>query len=245
MAPRPGETVQQARPTLHWNNVGATSYDIQYANNPDFFIPENVENIADTFYRVDLKLDNGQYSWRIRPAGGEYSPAYSFTVMVEKATGTVAFDISPSGDVYIDEALVRSGISSAEMPLDEGQHRIRVVNEDAVNKEFSDNIVISPDTLVALSYTFRMPSATPPPVSRPKPADKLGELRVGSRPTIGADIYIDNELQSRKTPTAFRLKPGLHVVRAVLVIDGVTHERTDSVNISSGGSDRIMFDFEN
>ena len=67
---------------------------------------------------------------------------------------------------------------------------------------------------------------------------------MGSKPTIGAVIYIDGTLQERKTPTAFQLKPGQYNVRAVLDIDGVARERQQTVSVIADSSARVIFDFE-
>jgi hypothetical protein len=140
--------------------------------------------------------------------------------------------------------LIQRNSSGTSVELEAGQHTVRLVNADAIDKEILDDIIVTADTTIALSYSFRFPSSASRPTTQTRPAATQGELTIGSKPTIGADIYIDGELQSRKTPSAFKLAPGLHRIRAVLIIDGNPQQRADSVTIAAGASEKIIFDFE-
>jgi len=252
-APVPAEpaldaTLTSDQPTFRWQSTGAESYTLEFANNPDFFISELVENLSDTFYAVTIGLEDGRHFWRVKSVegdqSGEFSGPQAFTVRIAKPSGRLEIAVVPSGDIYVDDELVASASTGTTVDLDAGQHQLRLINNRAVNKELSDEVTVVSDSTVAASYTFRMPSTDRTPPSSPPAAPTLGELVVGSRPTIGADIYIDGKLQDRKTPNTFKLRPGSHVVRAVLIRDGVRQERVDTVTISAGGDQRIIFDFE-
>jgi len=246
--PAAGATVVENKPTLVWRGTGAESYSVEFANNPDYFIPELVENLVDTFYTVDIELENGPYFWRVKSVDGDqsgnFSQSQSFTVRTAGPTGRLEIAVTPSGDIYVDDELVANASTGTAVDLDPGQHQLRLVNDRAINKEQSHEVTVISDSTVAVSYTFRMPSAdrSPPPSSPPAP--KVGELRIGSRPTIGAKIYIDGRLQDRSTPSAFKLNPGTHTIRAVLVVDGIAQERDTTVSVSAGDDKRIIFEFE-
>jgi serine/threonine protein kinase len=248
LSPANGAIIADNTPTLHWQQTGAENYSLEYANNPDFLVPETVTDISDTFYAVTGNLDNGVYYWRVRDVvsgeAGAYSEAFELSIEAPVAKGTVAISVRPSGDIYIDDELIERNSSGTSVELDAGQHRLRLVNERALNKEIRDDLIVSADTSIIVGYTFRFPATSSQPPTQTPPAAGTGELTIGSKPTIGADIYIDDELQERKTPSAFRLEPGLHVIRAVLLVDGAPRERLDSVTVAAGGAQRIMFDFE-
>ena len=232
LTPETGAILEKTSPTLSWDNTGAESYTLEYANNSQFFISEFIENIPDTSYNFSDSLDNGAYFWRVQAASdgktSEYSEAFSFTVRGAIPRGMLAVSVQPEGNIYVDDELMESSSSGISRLFDTGQHVLRVTNSKAVKKEFRETVVITPDTTVSLSYKFRFPAGTPTPPAQQKPASTLGELTIGSKPTIGADVYINDQLQSRKTPSAFKLEPGLHTVRAVLVLDGQPLERSDT-----------------
>ncbi len=245
VSPRNGAVIADNTPTLQWQGTGSESYNLEYANNPDFLIPEFVAGISDTFYAFEDGLGNGEYFWRVQSVtdgeGGPFSPPVSFSIQGVLPTGTVEISVRPSGDIFIDDELLEENSSGTSVTLDTGIHQLRLVNERAVNREIRDDLIVATDTTIQVSYTFRFSTGPPP---QTQPAVTQGEVKVGSKPTIGADVYIDGELQTRKTPSGFKLSPGLHVIRAVLLVDGVSRERIDSVTIVAGRSERIMFDFE-
>ncbi len=245
LSPASGAVIADNTPTLHWQRTGASDYTLQYAADAGFGSPQTRPDIRDTFFVIDDNLANGDYYWRVRSGGsGEFSQAFTFTVQAAFETGAVRLSVRPSGDIYLDDELIARRSSGTTVDLGAGQHRLLLVNNDAVNKEIRDNIVVLADTTITRDYTFRMPSTVSRPPVQQTPVATEGELTIGSKPTIGADIYIDGELQARKTPSAFKLNPGRHIIRSVLVIDGTLQERVDTVNVTAGGSEKIIFDFE-
>jgi predicted Ser/Thr protein kinase len=81
------------------------------------------------------------------------------------------------------------------------------------------------------------------PASQPPPKPAPGRIVVGSKPRYG-DIYIDNVLQKEKTPYTFDVSPGRHVIKIVLVIDGVERVHTETVTVESGGSIKVFYNSE-
>ncbi|UCG62393.1 MAG: serine/threonine protein kinase [Candidatus Zixiibacteriota bacterium] len=246
LSPASGAVIADNTPTLHWQGTGASDYTLQYATDIGFDDPQTETPIGDTFFVISNNLDNGDYFWRVRSSDGdEYSEAFTFRVQAALETGTVRIAVRPSGDIYFDEELVARNSSGTSVELDAGAHALLLVNNNAVNKEIRDNILVAADTTISRNYTFRMPASPSQPPTQQSPVTTTGELTIGSKPTIGADIYIDGKLQElRKTPSAFRLDPGRHIIRVVLAIDGELRERVDTVTITAGGSEKIIFDFE-
>lgn len=245
LSPASGAVIADNTPTLHWQGTGTDTYTLEYDTSPRFAASETIGNLNDTFYVISNRLANGEYFWRVRSGNaGGYSGVFTFTVQGAAAVGNVQIAVRPSGDIYLDNELIQRNSSGTAVELEAGQHTIRLVNADAIDKEILDDIIVTADTTIALNYSFRFPSSASRPTTQTRPAAIQGELTIGSKPTIGADIYIDGELQSRKTPSAFKLAPGLHRIRAVLIIDGTPQQRADSVTITAGGSEKIIFDFE-
>ena len=71
------ETTSQ--PILRWTNTGASLYEIQIDDNPDFSSPVNLGsgtsvNVSKNYYIVPAnKLSNQAYYWRVRSQGGNWS----------------------------------------------------------------------------------------------------------------------------------------------------------------------------
>ncbi len=246
--PDDNSSISDRKPTFRWEGSGQANYNLEYANNSDFLIPWQVNNLTGNSHTAAYELDAGEYYWKVQSVvdgeTGEFSPVYTFLIESPEVTGRLEITVTPSGDIYVDDALIESDAAGATVTLDTGAHSIYVSNDGAVNKEIRDNVTLTPDTTILRSYTFRFPSAQPAKPTPAKPAAAYGELKVGSKPTIGADIYIDGKLQSRKTPTAIQLKPGRYSVRAVLDMDGTPKELLETVTVTADSSARIMFDFE-
>jgi predicted Ser/Thr protein kinase len=263
IAPRPlspadGATVATAQPTLAWEQTARPNetYTVEFADNAEFTSPTRIADLTTANCTIDRPLTGGRYFWRVQTAGaghkaGPFSNTFSLTLALPSAAspqGDLKVTVSPSGDIYVDNQVVRENSPEATLKLDTGYHDLVVRNNAAAEKkEFSDRFHVTADTTIALSYHFALPArAKPTEGSTPsKPAGRHGELRVGSKPLIGATVYIDGELQRRTTPSAFNLRPGEHIVRATLLIDGQTKERVDTVAVVADSSAKVIFDFEN
>jgi len=231
------------KPTLTWENIPGDDhlFNLEYANNPDFFISEIVTGLSKNRYTIDEELDSGEYYWRVQSVNEKndssgYSPPFKFVVNIpslETPGGNIHIAINPSGDIYIDDELYEQNLSNSSITLDTGQHTVVIRNEQAVKKELKETFYITPDTTVELSFTFRFPEAKPSqlPVTAPEQnKEEIGEILVGSKPYNGAVIYIDDERQKRQTPNTFKLKSGQHVVKVILADpedENILSERVD------------------
>ncbi|MDH4156589.1 MAG: serine/threonine protein kinase [candidate division Zixibacteria bacterium] len=256
LSPLDGAVLEVGPPELTWKATveQGGSYILEYANNPDFYVSAQVRDLTETTYTLTEQLENGDYYWRVQAVEadntpGGSSPVHSFTLNlppVAGSTGQLKVTVTPRGDIYVDNRLVEENSTGADLTLDTGRHSVIIRNDRAVNREFSGDVQVVSDTTVTVAYAFRFPppESTTPADSPPEPAETEGEVRVGSKPTIGADIYIDGRLQNRKSPSAFRLEPGTHIIRAVLIVDGEPRERVDTVAVEAASSTKIIFDFE-
>ena len=74
-----GATQADARPTLDWGDVaGATSYEIEYDDNPGFTSPVIV-NVAASTHTFTSDLSDDVYSWRVRALSPLASSIFSAT----------------------------------------------------------------------------------------------------------------------------------------------------------------------
>ena len=239
------------RPMLSWSATGqaAFGYELEYATDSLFSDGIPVTGLQGRSCTLSEDLDNGRYFWRVYPidsmgALGKMSKAFSFVIDVADTTsegsqlvtaerGLLQVTVEPSGDIYLDDRKV--GSNSYTAALDTGTYHVRVENSKSREKAINDTVRISDGPPTNRTYRFTIP---PPPVQ-----EKLAEVRIGSRPR-GADIYIDGELQKQQTNFTFRLKPGSHVFRGVLVVDGEAKDESDTVNIAADSVSRVFFEFE-
>jgi len=98
-------SVTQATPTFSWEMAeGATSYDLQVDNDPNFGSREVDINTSQTSYTPTSTLGNGTYFWRVRikrweNVTNEWSTSQSFTLSLPKPTGLTPDDPSASNVV--------------------------------------------------------------------------------------------------------------------------------------------------
>ena len=250
--PTDGSTLEVPSPTLSWTGVTKDdeTYTLEYANNPDFFISEIVTDLTTASHAIGEGLESDSYWWRVQTVNSEgdssgYGPPFTFTVELPTPLtpqGTIEIAVDPDGDIYLGDELIAQNSSGTSVTVDTGTYSVRVRNNRATRKEMNREVYVATDTNITLNYRFNFPAATKP--AEPKPAPTLGEVKVGSKPINGADIYIDGELQDRKTPSAFQVTPGRHVIRGILNFDGALRIRIDTVSVIAGDSHRIILDFD-
>ncbi len=250
LKPINGTELDNNQPILTWEEIEGKSYYLEYANNEDFFISEQISNLTNNSHSIIDPLEAGTYYWRVQSTEGEITSEFSktgyFTIKSSQSLrGNLQVSIQPNGNIYVDDNLIGSNSTGITIALDAGEHQLRLENNRAINKIYSDIFIIYPDSTTSISYRFRMPATKKEiPIVQKPPKKNLGELRIGSKPTIGAVIYIDNELQERKTPDTYKLKPGEHIIKGVLDVDGKSIISVDTIVINKDGKHRLMLDFE-
>ncbi len=259
--PVSGAVLSSGQIVFAWEPVVADGgqYRLEYADNAAFQSSQQKQNLTAGRYPLTAPLANGTYFWRVEAIDKNglvsgYSPAASFTVNIpvvvadtgaakqapqqapQPQTAELAMTIEPQGDVYIDGHLYGKAVRTAARTLDAGRHIIRVENSAAAPTTITDTVTLVAGKRQATSYRFTVPATTPEPA--------FGEVRIGSRPIVGATVYIDGELQPRQTPNTFRLPAGKHLIRGILEIDGINRERIDSVFVERNGVYKVTLDFE-
>ena len=159
------------------------------------------------------------------------------------STGLLKLAIIPSGDFYLDEMLIGSGITDTSLESDTGTHYIRVENTGAVNKVLYDTVYLSKGETLPRRYTFEIAAVEEQkkePEPKTKPVATGGKVLVGSRPR-NADIYIDGKLQEQQTPYTFTLSTGRHIVRINVEYNGRMFDYVDTVQVTGDGSHRVFF----
>ena len=259
--PASGAVLANGRLTFFWQATAeGGSYKLELADNAEFASPRTFPDLTVNRFAPTDSLANGSYFWRVEAIGkdgraGEFSSAASFSInapvpaatdlqpettsptAAQPAKADLIVSIRPQGDLYIDGRPSGTAQKEAKIALDAGRHIIRVENTASSQKSLTDTVTMAAGTRLNRSYQFTIPETAP--------AQVLGRVSVGSKPQLNATIYIDGRLQPHQTPYTFSLAGGKHIFKAVLVIDGVTREKTDSVVVVDGGSHKLMFDFEN
>lgn len=243
-----GGVVVSTQPTLRWSDPeNRVSYVLEYALDSGFAESRTIAGLTGGTYTFPSALPNGEYYWRLYPillsgSPGEPSAAGHFVISATSAPaqGTMSIAVTPTGDIFLNDALVARDQSSWESTLDTGRYVVKVENDRSREKRLIDTAHVGVDARVSRSFAFTFPSAPP---SQPSQQIRLGEVRVGSQPR-GADILIDGDLQRQKTNYTFKLKPGRHVIVAALELQGVTHRLVDTVHVMADSVHKVLFDFE-
>jgi len=154
------------------------------------------------------------------------------------AKGTINLNITPPGDVFINNNPVKNKTGSYSAILDTGLIIVRVQNDNTVERVLTDTLSLAADEVVNRKYSFHTPvdtQAVTPPGKEP------GTIIVGSRPRDG-DIYIDGVLREEKTPYTFSLPEGEHTVRIEVNVEGEAMQKTYPVEITKNDTVKILFD---
>ena len=236
---------ETSQPSLSWQDVVGEggSYILEFASDTAFSDARTLTGLSGGSYTFVDVLKVGSYYWRIYPVGddgrlGDKSAPSSFEIDFAApvlATGTLSIDVSPSGDISIDGERVASSAGSASQEVDTGRHVIKIENSRSRQKWYVDTVAVAGGETVQREYAFTFPQA--------RVEEKFGEARVGSRPR-GASVYIDGDLQPQKTNYTFKLKPGRHIIKSTMTLDGREIEHVDTVRIVADSSLKVLFDFE-
>ena len=186
----------------------------------------------------------GRYYWRVRAfdedaLAGPWSVVGSFAVVPvsqDAIPGRIRLAIEPAGDIFIDGRLQDRNRRTADLSLNPGDYLIRVDNAGSLQKSISKNITVESGESREYSFNFTFEDE-PPEVD-------YGRVSVGSRPVLGAVVYIDGRKQERQTPNTFRLEAGTHEIRAVLSLDGREKTLTETIPVVKDSTSKIIFDFE-
>lgn len=246
ISPADNDTLDTATPEFQWQGQPGLTYTLEIADDGSFLSSEKVTGLSQPRYQETIDMADGRYYWRItahdadknasQPSAGTdfYIQAADELSPAEK-DGTLSIQIKPSGSVFIDDSAYGAKRSSFSVNIPEGRHIIRVENKASTQKQFVDTVSIVAGETFRLSHTFTIPPADP--------VKQFGEIRVGSKPYIGAVIFIDGKPQERRTNTTFKVETGRHTIKAVLTIDGVEKEKTETIDVKKNGSHKLIFDF--
>lgn len=118
----------------------------------------------------------------------------TFVLEMEPLTGHLSLDSEPAGaEILInDNALGKTPMLRMPLPIGEHVYELRMPNYYPVR----ESLTVQEDFQYEFKHRLRPIEAT---------------LSVLSQPT-GAQIWLNNQLQDRKTPARFRLAPDLYVV---------------------------------
>ncbi|MEZ5360343.1 MAG: serine/threonine-protein kinase [Candidatus Zixiibacteriota bacterium] len=244
--PIDNDTLDIATPVFNWQGKTGNTYALEIADDPSFTSAQRITGLTDPQHEITVDMADGRYYWRVTAydkEGNASSPSQGATFVIKstepleptETTGVLELSIKPNGTISIDDSTYGRNKSSMNIELSEGRHIVRVENKSSMQKQYVDTISIVAGETSRLSHTFTIPAATP--------NKQYGEIRVGSKPYIGAVVFIDGKVQEQRTNTTFRVETGKHTVKAVLTVDGVEKEKTEVVEVTKNGSHKLIFDF--
>ncbi|MEE9443263.1 MAG: serine/threonine-protein kinase [candidate division Zixibacteria bacterium] len=246
VSPGNNDTLMTALPDFTWTPAtGASTYRLEIGDDADFISSQNIPELTDNRYTPNIDMADGLYYWRVKSVDAdgnqsEYSRARIFYIETIEdkiiENGYLRLSVNPSGDIYIDDELQARDQKSFTAELPEGPYTIKVENSRSRQKRFSEKIEIPANDTIVKSFAFTFPPQ--------RPAKEYGEVRIGSKPIIGALVFIDGTPQERRTNNTFRMEVGRHIIKAVLVLNDRELEKTDTVFVEKGGSHKLIFDFE-
>ena len=169
---------------------------------------------------------NGEYQETVlvRPQQ-ETQVSHAFAVM---SPANVTVTVEPRGDVYVDDRLIERDCQELRLPLEAGTHVFRIEHDGAVTPILIDTVSVATGESIPLSYAFELVSDS-------------GQVIIGSNP-LGADIYIDGQLQDDQTPYTFTLKSGSYHLKVALSDLSAVEETT--LTIEPGGKHRFVGDLK-
>ncbi|MFH1700133.1 MAG: serine/threonine-protein kinase [Candidatus Zixiibacteriota bacterium] len=246
ISPYDNDTIDTAMPDFMWSSIpNAATYILEIGDDADFISLQNIPELVDSRYTPNIDMAEGLYYWRVKSidADGNQSE-YSQTRIIYIETiedngienGYLRLSVNPSGNIYIDNELQARDQKSFTLELPEGSYAIKVENNRSQQKTFGENIDIQIGDTIVKSYVFTFPPQSP--------VRDYGEVRIGSKPIIGALVFIDGTPQERRTNNTFRMEVGRHIIKVVLVLNEQELEKIDTVFVEKGGSHKLIFDFE-
>jgi serine/threonine protein kinase len=245
-SPEEYAALNSGKPVFTWEDIhteGGT-YQLQYGFDSLFGDARTISDLEISRFQPTDELPNGEYFWRVRTVNkngleSDYSRVFSFTIDIAQTgmvMGRIEVNVDPGGDIYINGNLERRNTQNLVRDLDTGRYIIRAENDQSIQKVMIDTVDIAAEEIRDIDFVFTFPP--------PEPEIIYGEIRVGSRPLHGAEVFIDDQKQSRQTPNTFKIRSGQRIVRAALVLDGKYVEKTDTVQVQENGTHKIIFDFE-
>jgi serine/threonine-protein kinase len=248
LSPEAGVTVNSSALNFTWEATGERSrnFALKYANDPDFINSQTISDVSGTSYTFSEELSNGEYFWQViayNDAKQEIGRSMIQSFMVESESestslpvGFLEISVNPNGDIYIDDELYGSDEKEVTIDLDTGQHIIRVANSKSIQKEIRKTVYLLEDSTESLNFEFSFQPA--------EPVQAYGRVVVGSKPIDGGIVFIDGNVQDRRTNNTFKLTTGIHYIKVVLTLDGKELEKVDSVMVEKDITHKKMFNFE-
>lgn len=163
----------------------------------------------------------------------------SAIIPVLQATGTINISVTPSGDIYVDDSLLRGNAAGASLTTDTGTHIVRVENKEATRRVLYDTVSLAENQVLQLTYGFTIREK--PPVPPPEPA--FGELVVWSSPR-DADVYIDGKLRKGRTPNTFKVEPGEHIVTVKKTVQGEDLTDEDTILVKKDSTHKVFLNLK-
>ncbi|MCK5125857.1 MAG: serine/threonine protein kinase [candidate division Zixibacteria bacterium] len=245
--PTYNDTIEEATPLFTWEGMEGYRYTLELSDDENFSSPQSIGNLEQSDYRPDIEMADGKYFWRVQAEDGErnksiFSKTAVFTIVTLIDTipiiseGILEITIKPYGNIKINSQSFGNREKSKAITLESGQHIVELSNSQSKQKRYTDTVDIIAEQTYKLSRTFTMLNQLP--------EKSYGDILIGSKPYHGAVIFIDGKLQEKHTPYTFRVETGERVIKAVLDIDGVTHEKTETIRVKKNGSHKLIFDFE-
>ncbi len=146
--------------------------------------------------------------------------ALYYLAINEDKTGTINITVTPHGDIYIDNNLLGTNISTYSFTGKAGRHNIRVINEESIEKESYETVWLEADSVVPVSFKFSFYT---------HPA--FGSINIAVAPK--GDIYFDGNLVGKgKTDTIVTSDTGVHIIR-VVNNKAVQKEHVDTVILAA------------
>ncbi len=160
-------------------------------------------------------------------------------VDVTELPAFLEISVSPSGDLYVDDSLIRLATDAEIVDVDTGPHIVRVENSRASNPIITDTVHVAADEARRLDYTFTMPKPKPkPPVQ-----EKKVQVGIASIP-LGSTVYIDGKRQTKPTPYTYPLEKGEHRIRLEHG-DGAERLQRDTTINAVGDTLTLFFNLNN
>ena len=191
--------------------------EISAEPNADVYLNDSL--IGNALKSQIIELDSGQYQVVFENqkavTGKKYQEtasvlpgqlskvSHTFTMAAPPAVsspGTMTFNISPKGDIFVDNVRVATGKSNFDYRTKAGEFEIKVVNSSpGIDSTIIERVRVISDETMNLNYSFNQKLTQ-------------GFVRVGSWPPK-ATVFINDKEQSQPTPFTFTLPAGTYNVR--------------------------------
>ncbi len=122
--------------------------------------------------------------------------------------GLIKVMVDPSGDVYLDDSLVKGGARAWMARIDTGVHTVRVENKKATQKVLSRSFNLLADSTQELEFDFKIEKPKPPP-----PQIRTYKVAIGSEYRARGKVFIDGVAQTRPAPATYNIREGKRSIR--------------------------------